>query len=260
MKDVQNWPDTRGLAIQKTGVKGVKHPIRFKDTDTNGTQTVQSCAATFDMYVGLDEAIKGTHMSRFLQILHDETPFTLSLSKLPTLTDTILTRLDALSAHISVSFDYFLSKTAPISKINSFLDYKVTITSQIVNHHVEHYLSLDVPVTTLCPCSKAISAFGAHNQRSNIISTIRLPRLDVSIQALIRVIEQQGSCELYGIIKRQDEKQVTEQAYENPKFVEDVVRDVALVLEQQGFHHYRVSSENLESIHNHSAFACIDKL
>jgi GTP cyclohydrolase I len=256
ISDVQNWPDHRKIAIQKTGVKGVKHPAVFQDANTTHTQAIQ---AVFSLFVGLDPAIKGTHMSRFLDILHEQDPFVLSYSSLSGVLDTMLTRLNSLDAFIQSEFKWFISKTAPQSGRASFLDYDIAIDAQLCNDQVDFNTTLNVPVTTLCPCSKEISNYGAHNQRSIIQVQIQ-HHAPIALEPLIKHIEQQGSCELYGIIKRNDEKVVTEKAFENPKFVEDVVRDTAIMLEQQGFQRYRVTSENLESIHNHSAYAEVNKL
>lgn len=261
-EDVQSWPDHRQIPIHKTGVKNVVHPILFKDKNEQGEWYQQSTQGLFDMFVGLPKEIKGTHMSRFMEILHREDPLTISIQTLPAILDNILTTLDADSASLQVTFNTFFKKTAPASGMQSFLDYKITLQSELTSKRNQNYLTLNVPVTTLCPCSKAISNYGAHNQRSIITATLLLEKSSekISILQLIRTLEAQGSCELFGIIKRPDEKILTEKAFDNPKFVEDVVRDCALAIENQGFKHYRVSSDNLESIHNHSAYALIDNL
>jgi GTP cyclohydrolase I len=260
IKDVQSQADFRDLAIDKTGVKGVKHPIVFEDFDENNAIIKQNSHAIFDMYVGLCKNVKGTHMSRFLEILHQQKPLVIGIKHLSQLLDNTLTLLEAESAHVNIDFCYFLTKVSPVTKIESFLDYRVQFETKVENQNVTNYVTVKVPVTTLCPCSKEISEFGAHNQRSEIVVKLKLGNQILSLKSIIKLIEKQGSCELFGIIKRPDEKAVTEKAYENAKFVEDVVRDVALALESLGLKQYLVSSENLESIHNHSAYAQIDKL
>lgn len=258
IQDIQSAQDIRQISINKVGVKGVKHPIIFADLDANGQTITQAQTAILDLYVNLPKNLKGTHMSRFIELINEST-VTLSVKNMPTILDIIATKLEANNAYLSASFDYFIQKTAPISKAKSLMDYQVIIDAKLANAKTETLLTVKVPVTSLCPCSKAISEFGAHNQRSEIIVTANITK-DFSLIKLINLIEQQASCDLYGILKRVDEKFVTERAYQNPKFVEDLVRDLAIALEKLptilGF---SVSSENFESIHNHSAYALIEK-
>ncbi len=250
--DVQSTPDTRHIAIQRVGVKGVRYPITIKTLSG-----VQPSVGTWNMYVQLAEEQKGTHMSRFIALLEDNTqPF-----DVPVFTDLMhkmLALLDAKAGRIEVSFPYFINKTAPVSGVQSLMDYEVGLTGEIKNGALEITLKVLVPVTSLCPCSKQISAYGAHNQRSHITVNAVLNG-DLLVEELIAKIEEQASCELYGLLKRPDEKYVTERAYDNPKFVEDLVRDVAVMLNnEERVLAYTLEAENFESIHNHSAYALIE--
>lgn len=251
--DVQSTPDTRRIAIQRVGVKGVRYPITIKTSSG-----VQPSVGTWNMYVQLAEEQKGTHMSRFIALLEDNTqPF-----DVPVFTDLMhkmLALLDADAGRIEVSFPYFINKTAPVSGVQSLMDYEVGLTGEIKNGALEITLRVLVPVTSLCPCSKQISAYGAHNQRSHITVNAVLNG-DLVVEELIAKIEEQASCELYGLLKRPDEKYVTERAYDNPKFVEDLVRDVAVMLNnEERVLAYTLEAENFESIHNHSAYALIER-
>ncbi|MFC4157857.1 GTP cyclohydrolase FolE2 [Chitinimonas lacunae] len=251
--DVQNSPDNRNIAINKVGIKSIRHPIRVADKADGSQHTI----ATFDMYVYLPQHFKGTHMSRFVEILnsHDKE---ISVESFETILREMVQRLDAESGYIEMRFPYFVNKTAPISGVQSLLDYDVTLIGAIDHGRFTQTLKVLVPVTSLCPCSKKISQYGAHNQRSHVTITARI-NSHVWIEELIRVVEEQASCELYGLLKRPDEKYVTERAYENPKFVEDMVRDVAARLTADTrIDAYVVESENFESIHNHSAYALIE--
>lgn len=252
LPDEQSRADTRNIAITRVGVRGVKYPIQL-DTGTTKLATV----AELEMTVGLPASVKGTHMSRFLEILEANTE-ALNQSTFRRLTDRMLERLEATDGTITLKTTYFASKTAPVSKVASLLDYQLTLEAVANNGETDLFMEVVVPVTSLCPCSKNISDYGAHNQRSHI--TIRALVDDtVGIDDLIRAAEESASCELWGLLKRPDEKYVTERAYDNPKFVEDLVRDVAIRLNNlQGVSQYRVESENFESIHNHSAVAWIE--
>jgi GTP cyclohydrolase I len=250
--DVQNSPDIRQLAIDKVGIKDIRHPVRILDRSGEAQHTV----AVFNMYVNLPHNFKGTHMSRFVEILNQNeheinpTTFRQMLAEMAT-------RLEASSGYIEMSFPYFRLKRAPISGVASLLDYNVSFIGE--QHGAESKLAIKVvvPVTSLCPCSKQISAYGAHNQRSHVTLEVNT-RTALWIDDLIDLVEAEASCELYGLLKRPDEKYVTERAYENPKFVEDLVRDLAARLNQdERVSAYRVESENFESIHNHSAYALI---
>lgn len=252
--DVQGSADTRRLAIDKVGIKAIRHPVRVADRDGG----VQHTIATFNMYVGLPHNFKGTHMSRFVEILsaHERE---ISIESFETMLREMVQRLEAESGHIEMVFPYFIEKSAPVSGVKSLMDYEVTFTGDIDRGDYRLTMKVVVPVTSLCPCSKGISDYGAHNQRSHVTISARTND-HVWIEELIKMAEEQASCELYGLLKRPDEKFVTERAYDNPKFVEDLVRDVAVVLnEDSRIDAYVVESENFESIHNHSAYALIEK-
>jgi GTP cyclohydrolase I len=250
--DVQSTIDTRRLSIQRVGVKGVRYPVTLKTADG-----LQPSVGTWNMYVHLPEQQKGTHMSRFIALLEDNRE-PLDTAKFSALLKKMLALLDADAGRIEVSFPYFINKIAPVSGVESLMDYEVGFTGEIRNDAVEISLQVMVPVTSLCPCSKKISAYGAHNQRSHITVTALLDG-DLPVDELIAKIEGQASCELYGLLKRPDEKYVTERAYDNPKFVEDLVRDVAGMLNaEQRIVSYTLEAENFESIHNHSAYALIE--
>ena len=253
LPDVQSNADVRNLAIQRVGVKDVTHPIAVR-TPSGTMHTV----ATVDMYVGLAADVKGTHMSRFLEVLQaSHAP--LDTAEMHGLMATMLRRLDAESGYVEMRFPYFVTKRAPVSGVESLMDYRVTLRAEARDGVTTVTLQVLVPVTSLCPCSKNISEYGAHNQRSHVTIAARL-RGDLAPETLIEVAEQAASCELWGLLKRPDEKYVTERAYDNPKFVEDLVRDVALALERiDAVAAYTVDSENFESIHNHSAFARIER-
>lgn len=252
--DVQSSPDTRHLAIDRVGIKGIRHPVKVKDKSVG----VQHTVATFNMYVHLPHNFKGTHMSRFVEILNQHER-EISVESFEKILGEMVTRLEAKSGYIEMSFPYFVNKTAPVSGVQSLLDYDVTLIGETVNGKQRITMKVLVPVTSLCPCSKKISERGAHNQRSHVTLSIRTNEF-VWIEDVIRIAEEQASCELYGLLKRPDEKFVTERAYDNPKFVEDMVRDVAAVLDaDKRIDAYVVESENFESIHNHSAYALIER-
>lgn len=249
--DVQSSRDLRNLPINQVGIKDLRFPITL-----NSKEGVQSTVARLTMTVFLPADQKGTHMSRFVALMEKQTE-ALDFGQLQKLTADMVALLDSHSGKISISFPFFRKKTAPVSGIQSLLDYDVTITGEIENGAYRHSLKVMVPVTSLCPCSKEISQYGAHNQRSHV--TVSLNALEeVAIEEIIDIIEAQASCQLYGLLKRPDEKYVTEKAYENPKFVEDMVRDVATALiADKRIAGFVVESENFESIHNHSAYAYI---
>lgn len=252
--DVQSSADTRRLAINRVGIKGIRHPVKVQDKSVG----VQHTIATFNMYVHLPHNFKGTHMSRFVEILNEHER-EISVESFETILGEMVARLEAESGYIEMNFPYFVNKAAPISEVKSLLDYDVTLIGEIVNSKPRVTMKVLVPVTSLCPCSKKISERGAHNQRSHVTLTIRTNEF-VWIEDVIRIAEEQASCELFGLLKRPDEKYVTERAYDNPKFVEDMVRDVAGVLDaDKRIDAYVVESENFESIHNHSAYALIEK-
>lgn len=252
--DVQASADTRQIAIDKVGIKAIRHPIRVKDKAAG----IQHTVATFNMYVFLPHHFKGTHMSRFVEILNGYER-EISVENFEDMLRQMVERLEAESGHVEMAFPYFVNKTAPVSGVQSLMDYDVTFIGEIEKGQYRQTMKVVVPVTSLCPCSKTISDYGAHNQRSHVTLTVRTNSF-VWIEDLIRVAEEQASCEVYGLLKRTDEKYVTERAYDNPKFVEDMVRDVAAVLDRDPrIDWYRVESENFESIHNHSAYALIER-
>jgi len=251
--DVQNSADTRRIPIDKVGIKDIRHPVRVKDRAGGEQHTI----ANFNMYVNLPHNFKGTHMSRFVEILNlHEREITVDSFRemLAEMTD----RLEADAGHIEMSFSYFVNKTAPISGVESLLDYEVSLIGEFRDGKPKMNVKVVVPVTSLCPCSKKIADYGAHNQRSHVTINAETNGF-VWIEDLIDLVEEEASCELFGLLKRPDEKYVTEKAYDNPKFVEDMVRDIATRLNNDDrITSYTVESENFESIHNHSAYALIE--
>ena len=254
MPDVQSTPDTRQIPIQRVGVKGVRHPLTVRTQSGE----VQPTVGTWNLDVHLPAEQKGTHMSRFVALL-EENKVPLEPAAFRTLLAAMLEKLEAEAGRIEVSFPYFVNKTAPVSGVQSLLDYEVTLTGDVRNGTTRLFLKVLVPVTSLCPCSKKISQYGAHNQRSHVTINAELTG-DVAVEELVRIAEEEASCELWGLLKRPDEKFVTERAYENPKFVEDLVRDVAQRLNaDERIVAYVLEAENFESIHNHSAYAVIER-
>lgn len=253
--DVQSRPDHRRIDIDKVGVKNISYPIIVLDK-FNGTQHTIAC---INVYVNLPYRHKGTHMSRFIEIL-SEFRRHISIRNIPQILEETRRRLNAQSAHIEMTFPYFIEKEAPVSKASALMEYICTIKGSLdANGHIDLVACVKVPVTTLCPCSKEISKVGAHNQRGEVRVNVRFKKF-FWMEDLIRIIEESASCEVYSLLKRQDEKFVTERAYANPRFVEDIVREIALKLDQDdNFTWYSVDSENFESIHNHSAYAYIEK-
>ena len=253
IEDVQNTIDTRHLAIDKVGIKGIRHPVIVKDRAGGEQHTV----AMFNMYVHLPQQFKGTHMSRFVEILNMN-EHAISIESFETILREMIKRLEAESGHVEMTFPYFVNKSAPISGVKSLLDYEVTFIGAIKDGNIDITVKVLVPVTSLCPCSKKISSYGAHNQRSHVTVTALINDF-IWIEDIIDLVEKEASCELYGLLKRPDEKYVTERAYDNPKFVEDMVRDVAAQLNaEKRIVAFTVESENFESIHNHSAYALIE--
>src|ERR1041385_5983297 len=252
--DVQNAPDARKLAIDQVGVKAIRHPIRVMERGGG----VQHTIASFNMYVSLPHHFKGTHMSRFVEILSAQER-ELTVDSFKGMLREMTGRLEAEAGRIEMSFPYFIEKQAPVSGVKSLMDYEVTFIGEIKDGKQCFAMKVLVPVTSLCPCSKKISERGAHNQRSHVTVTAHTSDF-VWIEEIVDLIEKQASSELYGLLKRPDEKYVTERAYDNPKFVEDMVRDVAAILNlDERITRYVVESENFESIHNHSAYALIEK-
>ena len=254
IEDVQSRRDTRQIPINKVGIKDIRHPVRVRDRSMGEQHTI----ACFNMYVNLPHNFKGTHMSRFVEILNQHER-EISVESFKDMLREMAERLEAESGHIEMRFPYFVNKTAPVSGVQSLMDYDVTFIGEVHNGVDDMTIKVVIPVTSLCPCSKKISDYGAHNQRSHVIVKARIKDF-IWIEEIIEMVEQEASCELYGLLKRPDEKQVTERAYDNPKFVEDMVRDVAARLNSEDrISAYVVESENFESIHNHSAYALIEK-
>ncbi len=252
--DVQSSADRRRIAINKVGIKDIRHPVRVKDRSQGEQHTI----ATFNMYVNLPHNFKGTHMSRFVEILSEQET-EISVESFKDILCDMSRRLEAEAGHIEMHFPYFVNKRAPVSGVESLMDYDVTLIGELKDGKPTMHIKVVVPVTSLCPCSKQISERGAHNQRSHVTVQVRTKGF-VWIEEIIDLVEDQASCELYGLLKRPDEKHVTERAYDNPKFVEDMVRDVAVELNKdQRIIAYVVESENFESIHNHSAYALIER-
>jgi len=252
--DVQSSPDTRRIPIDKVGIKDIRHPVRVKDRSQGDQHTI----ARFNMYVELPHNFKGTHMSRFVEILNNH-KYEISVESFAEMLLQMRQKLEADTGHIEMNFPYFINKSAPVSGVQSLMDYDVSLIGEVSGEKTNMTIKVVVPVTSLCPCSKEISDYGAHNQRSHITVAVRTNSF-IWIEDLIDMVEQQASCELFGLLKRPDEKYVTERAYDSPKFVEDAVRDVAAVLNaDERVDAYVVESENFESIHNHSAYALIKR-
>jgi GTP cyclohydrolase I len=252
MEDIQNHKDYRNIDINQVGVKGIRYPITVLDKDMGEQQTV----AKINMYVDLPRYYKGTHMSRFVEILNQHSR-RISLQNFSEILDEMKKRLNAESAHMEITFPYFINKRAPVTGIEGLMEYKCTFKGSS-NKRSDLIVVIQVPISTLCPCSKEISDFGAHNQRGEVRLQVRFKKF-VWIEDLIKLVEESASSEVFSVLKREDEKYVTEKAYNNPMFVEDIVRDIALKL--NGDHNitwFAVESENFESIHNHSAYAYIE--
>lgn len=253
ISDVQGSQDLRQIPIQRVGVKDLRHPVKV--ADRSGGE--QSTVAEFNMYVNLPHNFKGTHMSRFVEILNGHER-AISVQSFHDMLFEVSDVLEAEESHIEMRFPYFVEKAAPVSGVKSLMDYQVTFDGQVKNRTARLRTRVQVPVTSLCPCSKKISAYGAHNQRSHVTMTVETRR-SMWIEEIIEVAERLSSSELYGVLKRPDEKFVTEHAYDNPKFVEDLARDVALALSRdERIASFVVEVENFESIHNHSAYALIE--
>jgi GTP cyclohydrolase I len=253
MADVQKQPDHRNLAIDKVGVKDIRYPVTVMDRAQGSQQTV----AAVNMYVDLPHHYKGTHMSRFIEVLNRHSQ-DINLKNLHSLLEDMKSSLEAGRAHIEISFPYFIDKRAPVSQARALMEYMVTYRASLENH-LDLVVEIKVPVTTLCPCSKEISSAGAHNQRGIVRLAVRITRF-IWIEDMISLVEESASCQIYSLLKRADEKFVTETAYANPRFVEDIVREICLKLEHYpAVTWFSVEAENMESIHNHSAYAFIER-
>ncbi|MEQ9460008.1 MAG: GTP cyclohydrolase FolE2 [Phycisphaeraceae bacterium] len=257
MPDVQGARDERNISINRVGVKGVRYPITLLDRKTGGEQHT---VAQVNMYVALPASQKGTHMSRFLEVLNKHHTAIRS-DDVMAMCREMKERLNAEEAHLELSFPYFIDKPAPVSGQVGKIDVEVTFSCSSTTIADDFVLGVKVPATSLCPCSKEISKYGAHNQRCEMTVEVRVAEdAIVWVEDLVAVAEQSASTQVFSVLKRPDEKFVTEAAYDNPKFVEDIVRDLAIALEQDDrVTWYRVDSENFESIHNHNAFAVIER-
>jgi GTP cyclohydrolase I len=253
LHDKQNERDFRELRIDKVGVRGLRFPIQVRDK----ARTFQNTVATIGMFVDLPHEFKGTHMSRFIEVLNAHGGV-IHVENIDDILRAMQKKLNAATAHLEIEFPYFMSKKSPVSQQESLMDYIARFDATGRNGELDFVLTVKANVTTLCPCSKASAKYGAHNQRGEVTVQIRSREI-VWIEDLIAVIESSASSELYALLKRQDEKAVTERAYENPVFVEDMVRNVAVKLNADDrITWYKVEAENFESIHNHNAYACIE--
>lgn len=254
LHDKQSERDFRELRIDKVGVRGLRFPIQIRDK----AHSVQNTIATIGMFVDLPKEFKGTHMSRFIEVLNAHGNM-VHVENIPDILYAMQRKLNAATSHLEMEFPFFLEKNAPVSGMTSLMDYTARFDAAACGKEIDFVLTVKAAVTTLCPCSKAISAYGAHNQRGQVSVQIRSTKA-IWIEDLIAMIESSASSELYALLKRQDEKAVTERAYENPVFVEDLVRNVAVKLNDHAdVTWFRVEAENYESIHNHNAYACIEK-
>jgi GTP cyclohydrolase I len=254
MQDKQNERDHRELRIDKVGVRGLRFPIQIRDK----AHELQNTIATIGMFVDLPKEFKGTHMSRFIEVLNAHGSI-VHVDNIPDILYAMQRKLHAATSHLEMEFPFFLEKKAPVSGMTGLMDYTARFDAAACGEEIDFVLTVKACVTTLCPCSKAISAYGAHNQRGQVTVQIRSSKSNW-IEDLIALIEASASAELYSLLKRQDEKFVTERAYENPVFVEDLVRNVALKLNaHEDVTWFKAEAENFESIHNHNAYACIEK-
>src|SRR5437899_2327711 len=254
LHDKQSERDHRQLRIDKVGVRGLRFPIQVRDK----AHAVQNTVATIGMFVDLPKEFKGTHMSRFIEVLNAHGNI-VHVENMPDILFAMQAKFHAATSHLELEFPYFMVKRAPVSGLEGVMDYTARFEATASHKDIDFVLTVKAMVTTLCPCSKAIAAYGAHNQRGEVTVQIRF-RKAVWIEDLIGIIESCASSELYALLKRQDEKAVTERAYDNPVFVEDLVRNVALKLNAHpDVTWYKVEAENHESIHNHNAYACIEK-
>jgi GTP cyclohydrolase I len=253
MADVQNRTDTRRIKIDQVGVKKIRYPVDVKDRENGSQRTV----ASVNMFVELPHNHKGTHMSRFIEILSKHRN-SISSSTIPSILSDMKERLQAAAAHLELSFPFFMEKKAPVTGAVALMEYGCVLSGTQAGGEPDLTVAVVVPVTTLCPCSKEISSFGAHNQRGLVTVTVRY-RHFFWMEDLIKLVEGSASSEVFSLLKRTDEKFVTETAYNNPRFVEDVVREVAVKLRaDDNFHWFTVAAENFESIHNHSAYAFLE--
>jgi GTP cyclohydrolase IB len=252
--DKQSERDHRELRIDKVGVRGLRFPIQVHDK----AHSVQNTIATIGMFVDLPKEFKGTHMSRFVEALNEHGNV-IHVENIRDILYSLQNRLNSATSHLEIEFPYFMTKKSPVSRKQSQMDYLARFDAAACGEEIDFVLTVKVHVTTLCPCSKAIAKYGAHNQRGLVTVALRFTK-PVWIEDVVAMVESSASSELYALLKRQDEKFVTEHAYNNPVFVEDLVRNVALKLNAHPrVTWYKVEAENFESIHNHNAYACIEK-
>ena len=253
LADIQNLPDDRNIRIKKVGVKNIRYPITVRDKK-NG---IQHTVASVNMYVDLPQHFKGTHMSRFVEILNTYRG-DIAIRNFSKILDDMKKTLNAQSAHLEIEFPYFIEKEAPVTHARGLMEYICRFCGSS-NEVEDFYVGIVIPVTTLCPCSREISDRGAHNQRSIVTVNIRFKKF-FWIEDIITLVEASASCDVYSILKRPDEKYVTEKAYDHPMFVEDIVREIASKLSRdENITWFTVEAENFESIHNHSAYAFVEK-
>lgn len=256
MRDIQNETDNREVPLEKVGVKGVRYPVAVLDK----SKKIQNTTACVDLFVNLPHNFKGTHMSRFIEVFH-KYHTDITMQHFLDMLEEMREKLNAQRAFGKIVFPYFIEKKAPVTESCGIMEYECSYEGEVSSEESEDsakrkfYVSIKVPITTLCPCSKAISEYGAHNQRG-LVSVRLLYSNFFWIEDVISMIESCSSSPLYTLLKRKDEKYVTEHAYENPRFVEDIVREVYLGLKKMGFTEFSVEAENAESIHNHNAYAC----
>ena len=255
MIDIQNQPDFRKIPIDKVGIKGLKYPVKVLDKTTG----LQSTVAQISMYVDLPHQCKGTHMSRFVEILHLFRT-KVSLESITNILEDMKEILGAQSSHIEITFPYFIEKQAPQTASKGLMDYTCSIMgSSNGRKQTDIVLTITVPITSVCPCSKEISEYGAHNQRGEVKVSTRFNKF-IWIEDIVEIVETSASCDIFSVLKREDEKFVTEKAYNNPKFVEDIARDVSkIIMEDENITWFSVSAENFESRHNHSGYAYLEK-
>lgn len=253
MADVQNMKDDRRIPIKKVGVKGLRYPITVLDR----ANSLQHTTAVVNLYADLPHDFKGTHMSRFIEVFNEHRR-DLSMPRFLSMLDEVRVSLDAETAYSDLHFTYFIEKSAPVSGQKSIMSYECAYEGRVSSTEREFWVTVQVPVQTVCPCSKEISEYGAHNQRGVVSASVQLGPF-FWIEDLVAVVERSASSDVYTLLKREDEKYVTEKAFDNPRFVEDVVREVYRGLFEIGhFPRFHVAAENFESIHNHSAYAFVE--
>ncbi|MEM5947885.1 GTP cyclohydrolase FolE2 [Spirochaetia bacterium 38H-sp] len=254
MVDTQSSYDDRNIPIDRVGIRGLRYPITVLDKKNN----YQNTTATINMYANLPHHFRGTHMSRFVEVFNEHYKDIQMKGFISMLKDVKLA-LEAESAFIEIEFPYFIEKSAPVTGQKSYMEYKCKYIGQTKGNHADFWVSIEVPVNTVCPCSKEISDYGAHNQRGMVRLTVKLGPF-FWIEDLIELVENSASAGIFSLLKREDEKFITEHGYDNPRFVEDVAREVVLRVENfSDFPWFKVEAENMESIHNHNAYACIER-